>query len=149
MISLRVVVQRCPAVPTAPKIAARNAILRSAYSDIIMALLPPSSSKERPRRAATAVPTALPMRVDPVADISGMRVSLLIHSPHSLLPITRPQTPSGTLFALNTSAIIFWQAIAESGVFSDGFHTQVLPHISAIILFQLHTATGKLKALMM
>ena len=33
-----------------------------------------------------------------------------------------------------------------SGVSSDGFHTTVSPHTSAIAAFQDHTATGKLKA---
>src|ERR1044071_9554186 len=116
---------------------------------MIIALLPPNSSNALPNLAPTAAPTALPIRVEPVADTSGTRASLLIHSPVSRPPTTRPLTPSGTLLALNTLAIIFWQAIAVSGVFSDGFHTQVLPHTQARKLFQLQTATGKLNALMM
>src|SRR5579875_2205052 len=40
-------------------------------------------------------------------------------------------------------------AIADSGVFGDGFQMQTLPHTAATNAFQLHTATGKLKALMM
>ena len=40
-----------------------------------------------------------------------------------------------------------WVASAVSGVFSLGFHTTGLPHTSASAAFQLHTATGKLKAL--
>ena len=38
--------------------------------------------------------------------------------------------------------------MAVSGVFSDGFHTMVLPHTAAIQKFHDHTATGKLKAVM-
>ena len=38
-------------------------------------------------------------------------------------------------------------AIAVRGVFSDGFHTIAFPHTRARAEFQLHTATGKLKAL--
>ena len=41
---------------------------------------------------------------------------------------------------------IAWQAIAESGVFSDGFQMIVSPQTSASIAFQAQTATGKLKA---
>jgi len=42
-----------------------------------------------------------------------------------------------------------WQARAVSGVFSDGFHSRVLPQTSAIAAFHDHTATGKLNAVMM
>src|SRR5690348_6879667 len=144
--SLRVVVQRWPAVPTAPNTAPRMAMVRSASSEMIIALLPPSSNNERPSLAPTAAPTALPIRVEPVADTNGTLVSLAIHSPTSRPPITRPLTPSGTLLALNTSCIIFWQATAQRGVFSDGFHTHTSPQTQASMLFQLHTATGKLNA---
>jgi hypothetical protein len=37
-------------------------------------------------------------------------------------------------------------ATADRGVFSDGFHTTELPHTSASMAFQDHTATGKLNA---
>ena len=37
-------------------------------------------------------------------------------------------------------------AHADSGVFSDGFHTTALPHTSASAAFHAHTATGKLNA---
>src|ERR1700760_4347837 len=99
------------------------AIFRSASAETMMALLPPSSRIERPRRAATAAPTDLPMRVEPVAETRAMRV-----------------------LAANTSSTMCWQARAQSGVFSEGFQIQVLPQTQASILFQLHTATGKLKA---
>jgi hypothetical protein len=36
-------------------------------------------------------------------------------------------------------------ASAVNGVFSDGFQMQVFPHTSASAAFQDHTATGKLK----
>jgi hypothetical protein len=39
-------------------------------------------------------------------------------------------------------------ASAVSGVFSDGFHTTVLPQTTASAAFHAHTAAGKLKALM-
>src|SRR5579863_4967989 len=111
-----------------------------------MALLPPSSNKLRPSLAPTAAPTALPIRVEPVADTNGTRVSFDISSPITLSPITKHDTPSGTSFFSNTSCTICWQAMAVSGVFSDGFQTQTSPHIQANAAFQLHTATGKLNA---
>jgi hypothetical protein len=39
-------------------------------------------------------------------------------------------------------------AIADNGVFGEGFQMHTLPHTAAMNSFQLHTATGKLKALM-
>ena len=40
------------------------------------------------------------------------------------------------------------QASAVSGVSDEGFHTTGSPQASAIAVFQLHTATGKLNAVM-
>ncbi|CFW46406.1 Uncharacterised protein [Bordetella pertussis] len=37
----------------------------------MMALLPPSSSRTRPKRCATRGPTCRPMRVEPVAETSA------------------------------------------------------------------------------
>src|SRR5687768_571207 len=146
MINLLVVVHRCPAVPTAPNREPSMAMSRSASFVMMMALLPPNSSNDLPNLAATTAPTAFPILVEPVADNKGILVSAAIHSPTSRSPTIKPQTPSAILFFLNTSAMICWQATAQSGVFSDGFHTQTFPHTQASILFQLHTATGKLKA---
>ena len=53
----------------------------SAEGVTMMALLPPNSSKDLPSRAATVCATALPIRVDPVAEMSGTRVSWVSHSP--------------------------------------------------------------------
>src|SRR5215218_1146287 len=146
MMRRRVVVQRWPAVPTAPNTLPTKVMSRSASFEIMMALLPPNSSKDLPNLAPTAAPTALPILVDPVADTNGIRLSLAIRSPNSLSPITKPDTPSGTPFCLNTEATIFWQAMPHNGVFSDGFQIHTSPHTQASIAFQLHTATGKLKA---
>ena len=41
---------------------------------------------------------------------------------------------------------MFWQAIAQSGVFSDGFQIVTFPQIHAKAVFHDQTATGKLKA---
>src|SRR5687767_8241352 len=141
MISRLVDVQRWPAVPTAPNTQPTNDMSRSASCDMMMALFQPNSSRDLPSLAPTAAPTALPIMVEPVDDTSGILLSAAIHSPTSLSPTTKLQTPSGTSFCLNTSEIIFWQATAQSGVFSDGFHTITSPHTQASMAFQLHTAT--------
>ena len=106
MINRRVEVHRCPAVPTAPNTAPGTTIFKSADGVMMMALFPPNSSNERPSRAPTAAPTDLPMRVDPVADTSGTRVSSAISLPISGPPITKLETPSGTPFASKTSFVI-------------------------------------------
>ncbi len=87
--------QRCPAVPTAPKTIARTAISRSAEGATIIALLPPSSRIGLPQRAITAGPTDAPIRVDPVAEITGtMRLSTSA-SPKAGPPMTSWASPSG------------------------------------------------------
>ncbi len=76
MISRRVVVQRCPAVPTAPKTTDGIAIFKLVLGVMMMALLPPSSRMVLPRRPAMTPAACLPTRVEPVSDTSGMRLSL-------------------------------------------------------------------------
>ena len=106
MINLLVVVQRCPAVPTAPNTAAFSAIVKSASSVIIIALLPPSSNNDFPNLDATATPTDRPILVDPVAETSAIRLSFAINSPICLSPFIRDITPSGMLFSFNTFFMI-------------------------------------------
>ena len=106
MISLRVDVHLCPAVPTAPNTAPTSDISRSASLDIMIALFPPSSNKLRPKRAPTAAPTAFPIRVDPVADNSAIRLSWLISAPMLRSPRIKHEVPSGTSLASNTFWII-------------------------------------------
>ena len=65
-------VQRWPAVPTAPNSTARRARSRLASFITMTPLLPPSSSSVRPRRLATVSATMRPMRVEPVALINGI-----------------------------------------------------------------------------
>src|SRR5688572_26434306 len=109
-----------------------------------MALLPPSSSNDFPKRCPTTPAIALPILVLPVALTSGIRVSAASHSPTSRPPLTSPFIPSGAPALFSTSLTIWKHATAHNGVFSEGFHTQVSPHTQAINAFQLHTATGKL-----
>ncbi len=114
------------------------------------ALLPPSSRMERPKRRATRSLTMRPIRVEPVAETTGTRASSVSAAPTSAPPISTCDRPSGAppkaTAARSNSACT---ASAVSGVFSEGFHSRLLPQTSASAAFHDHTATGKLKALMM
>ena len=114
-----------------------------------MPLLPPSSRSERPSRAATVWATARPIgtrcrspRSSGSRAIGGERLADVARrrSPGC-------DTPGGTnrQFASTLDRTSVWQAIAESGVFSDGFQTTVSPQTSASIAFQAQTATGKVE----
>jgi len=150
------VVQRWPAVPTAPNSTPRAARSMSASGITMMALFPPSSRSVRPSLLPTTSPTRRPMRVLPVALMSGKRRSASIASPTSAsLPITSPNTSSArphfgtkTSWDRITSCATLFMAIAVSGVMSDGFQIMVSPHTAASIAFQAHTAAGKLNAVM-
>ena len=71
--SLRVEVQRCPAVPTAPKTVQMMVVFILAEGVTIIALFPPSSNRHFPKRLATVFATERPIAVDPVADNSEIR----------------------------------------------------------------------------
>ena len=119
----------------------------SADGATITALLPPSSSSERPNRAATDCATARPIGTEPVAETSGTSGEAAKACPTSRPPSTRLLTPAGTSdISAATCSTIAWQASAESGVFSDGFQISESPQTRASMAFQAHTATGKLKA---
>ena len=147
----RSVVQRWPAVPMAENATPRRVRFRSAVGDTMAALFPPSSSKLRPKRAATRGPTSRPMRVDPVADTSATLELSTRASPKARPPINSWLSPSGAcppaaLKRAIARSIIAWAASADRLAFSDGFHTTALPQTSASAVFHDQTATGKLKA---
>ena len=81
--SLLVVVHLCPQVPTAPNKEPITVIFKSALGVTIIALFPPSSYKLFPNLLATVEPTILPILVEPVADIRGIRSSVVKYSPTS------------------------------------------------------------------
>ncbi|EKD72710.1 MAG: hypothetical protein ACD_45C00607G0004 [uncultured bacterium] len=139
-------VQRCPAVPTAPKTMAGTANFKSAVSSTIMALLPLNSSNALPRRCATISLTARPTVVEPVNETSDTRLSLTNCLAKSLLSVTKSENRPRKLFFCMTALQICWTAIAESGVLGEGFQTTVLPQIAARKAFHAQTATGKLNA---
>ncbi len=56
---------------------------------------------------------------------------------------------SGKPASRRASLQIFSEAMAVSGVLLDGFQMHTSPQMAARNEFQLHTATGKLKAEMM
>ena len=88
--SRRSVVQRWPAVPAAANTMPWTARSRSADGATMAALLPPSSSRLRPNRAATRGPTSRPIRVEPVALTSATRGSSTSCSPTVRSPSSEP-----------------------------------------------------------
>ena len=141
-------VQRWPAVPTAEKTMARTAMSRSAEGATIMALLPPSSRMARPKRAATVGPDDAAHagraggRDDGHAGRADQRLADLGAADDELRRGRRARRRSGR----GRGRAIFVQAIAVSGVFSDGFQITGSPQTSASAAFHDQTATGKLKA---
>ena len=90
----------------------------------MMALLPPNSSRTRPRRAWTFWPTSRPIAVEPVAETSGMRRSRAIFSPTaSRPPIVKLKIAGSTPLARQTRSAILIVAMAQSGVWPDGFQS--------------------------
>ena len=136
----------CPAVPTAPKRIAlsTNSILASSIT--IIALLPPNSRMHLPN----LLPTTSPMRC-PILQLPVALISLTLWSLIKLSPIVapRPTIREKTAFGISFFSITFWTifvtAIAVRGAFEDGFHIIASPQTEAIKAFQAHTATGKLK----
>ena len=149
MITRRVDVQRCPAVPTAPKKIDCVAISISALGATTSALLPPSSMMVLPSRPWTVFATFKPMPTEPVADTNGMRRSLANFWPTVFRsPINKVKIAGSAPVSRQTRSAIFVTAIALRGVFSDGFQTVASPQTAASAAFHDQTATGKLNALM-
>jgi hypothetical protein len=144
----RIVVQRWPAVPAAENTMPRVVRSRSADGVTTAALLPPSSSNDRPNRSATRGPTARPMRVDPVALSSAIPRASTSASPTSEPPTSTWLSPSGAPCSAMARSRRAADASADSGASSDGFQTTGSPQTSASAVFHDHTATGKLNALM-
>ena len=147
MITRRVDVQRCPAVPTAPKKIDCVAIARSALGATISALLPPSSMIVLPRRPWTVLATFRPMLTEPVAETKEIRASSANFWPTVLRsPTSRVKIAGSAPVSRQTRSQIFVTATAVSGVFSDGFQTVASPQTAASAAFHDQTATGKLNA---
>ena len=143
----RIVVQRWPAVPAAENTTPRVVRSRSALGATTAALLPPSSSSERPNRSATRGPTARPMRVEPVALSSATPAWSTSASPTSAPPTSTWPRSAGAPQSAMARARIAWLARAVRGASSDGFQITGSPQTRATAVFQDHTAAGKLKAL--
>ena len=126
----------------------RAARSRSALALTTAALLPPSSSSERPNRSATRGPTARPIRVEPVALTSATPGWSTSACPTSAPPTRTWTRSAGAPTSAIARASSAWQASDVSGVSSDGFHTTVSPQTRATAVFHDQTAAGKLKALM-
>ncbi len=147
-INRRVVVQRWPAVPTAPKRIARTArsdpgVFRD--DDRVVAAKLQDGAAESCRNGLDD-PAA--DGVEPVNDTSGRRPSPSMRSPITDPgPTSRLNTPSASWSAA-TGATRCCTATAHSGTGSAGFQMTGSPHTAASAAFQDQTATGKLKAVM-
>ncbi len=116
---------------------------------MMIALLPPSSRSDRPRRRPTTSATRRPIRQLPVAEINGSRSIL----EHPLADVVGPadaelEDSFAAVLAVATSSTICWTATAVRGVRGEGFQIIVSPQTAAIMAFQAQTATGKLNAVM-
>ena len=139
-------VQRWPQVPTALNRIARSREIELGRGATIMALLPPSSSSERPSRAATAGDGSAHARGAGGAHHRNAAI-FASASPRSRRQCTTwRDLPARRRIASPRARTEACVASAVSGVFSLGFHNTESPHTSASAAFQLHTATGKLKA---
>ena len=115
----------------------------------MIALLPESSSRHLPKRPATRIATSRPTREEPVKDSSATAGSSTSRCASALPgPSTSNWNTGGAPQRSSTALQIFCTAMAVSGALGEGFQTVALPQIAARNAFQLHTATGKLKALM-
>ena len=63
-------------------------------------------------------------------------------------PMARLQMAGSNPKSRSTFSAIFVQAMAVRGALEDGFHRMGSPQTRAMAVFQLQTATGKLKAVM-
>mmetsp|Transcript_10278 Transcript_10278/g.24590 ORF Transcript_10278/g.24590 Transcript_10278/m.24590 type:complete len:218 (-) Transcript_10278:358-1011(-) len=111
------------------------------------ALLPPSSRIVRPKRECTISDTRRPISVEPVKDSSVRRLSLIRRSPTVRPgPVTMVRTPGGTPLRSSTLPISLVRAAVTRQVEEAPFQMLVLPQMSDSAMFQPHTATGKLNA---
>ena len=147
-ISRRSEVQRWPAVPTAPKTMARSARSRSAAGVTIIALLPPSSRIERPKRAATArTDGAAHRRRTGGRDQRDRRARRPAPRPSGVPPMTICASPAGAASPKRAIARSSARKVAspDSGAFCDGLKITGSPQTSAIAAFQANTATREVE----
>ena len=86
------------------------------------------------------------MDVEPVALTSGTCVLAASAAPTEPSPNTTWARCAGAPTSAAARSNNAWAASAVRGVSSLGFHSTELPHTMASAVFQLHTATGKLNA---
>ena len=102
----------------------------------------------RAKRAATTGATLAPIAVEPVALTRGTWWLAASAAPTDASPSTTCARCAGASIDAAARSNIAWVASAVSGVRSLGFQITLLPHTTARAAFQLHTATGKLNAVM-
>ena len=124
----------CPALYMPAPAMALAVAARSVSSNTITGALPPSSRTERRGALADAAAMARPVATEPVNDTRSMSGWLTRSAPVvEPRPLTRFSTPAG-----RRSAATCTNRVVESGVFSAGLSTSVLPVARAGNTF--HTA---------
>src|SRR5471032_3208468 len=111
----------------------------STSASITAGFLPPSSSEKRVMFCTAAVPTSLPVGVEPVNEILLTPGCATSAAPHSRPPVTTLNTPGGTPASSASSAI----RNAVSGVSGEGLMTIVQPAASAGTSFHTAIIKGK------
>ena len=132
-------VQSWPQLAKAPTIAPSAAASRSASSKTTNGALPPSSRCTRLTVPAASRMTLVPVRVEPVTEISATSSCRASAPPTSAPgPGITLRTPGGR----PASSASRPSMSAVSGVSSDGLRTTVLPAASAGPIFQAAMLSG-------
>src|SRR5271170_7254089 len=105
--------------------------------------LPPSSKDNFLPEPAVAIRILRPTSVEPVKAILSTSGCSTMNAPVDPSPVTILTTPGGR----PTSAQISAKASAESGVYSAGFSTTVLPAASAGAIFHANISSGKFQGM--
>ena len=120
-----------------------TALSRSASSNTMKGLLPPSSSDSFNPRPAVACRMMRPTSVEPVNATFARPSCATSAAPVRPSPVTTLSTPSGS----PASAAISAKASAVSGVNSAGLSTTVLPAASAGATFHASISSGKFQGM--
>src|ERR1700722_17439493 len=129
-----------PVAANTPAITPLAAASRSASANTTCADLPPSSSENRVMFSIAALPTWIPVVVDPVNAIlstPGCEASAApVSGPQ---PVTTLMTPGGKPASANS----FANASVDVGVWSLGLTTNVQPAASPAANFQVNSSSGE------
>ncbi len=130
--------QRCPANANAPCATSAAARARSAPSQTMAALLPPSSAWSGMRRRAQISCAVQPASEEPESDTASTPGSLMSAAAARWSPVTIPSRPSGSPASRASASVNSASRVAGGA----GFHTTALPRARAGAIFPHGIATG-------